>query len=833
MLKKMKKLYGGFYSVAIINPAMRNNAFLASFIILIFLMILSMDAHSATYYVRTDGGTATECTGTTDAAYSGSGTNQACAFEHPFWALSVANAPNRMVGGDTLIIGPGEYMMGFGAPNTPSCSQYYPWDCYMRKVPSGTTANPTRILGKGWDTGCSTKPQLWGTERTANIFDLRGSSNVEIQCLDITDHSSCMDSGPDPATVCNRNSYPYGAWALIGIVASDSQNVLLKNLDIHGLRSGIFAGRLTDWTIEDTEITANSFVGWDGDIGATTSSNNGTITFKNSSIKYSGCGETYPGLAPHHCYSQDQGGYGDAIGTNKTGGDWVFDHVDISYNVSDGVDLLYHNGNGSITISHSRFEGNAGNQVKVATDTIIDNSKLIGTCAFFSGKSFTSTTGVGGSSVAFNHCRAAGSTLAAEFKAGMQVAIYNSTITSNGDVIVLSSGSSCVSTDKIVSQNNIYIGGPEFNNGGTDISDLYYASGSTGNGDGTCGSLPFVTTNDIIWATKYNNMECVSSTSRCVDPKIAGTLTYTGADQDVSLLSTSPAINAGIVMTTIPTTDFNNYDRGSLWDIGALEYGSVATTADTSSDPVVTETSTTAPPAPSTPPSTSTGGTSGTTSGSADGSVGGSTSGSTTGTTSTGGSSTAATTDSSGSSSSGSSSGGTASSGSSDSSATSSSSGSSSTSTASSTDSTSTSTQDQSTTSTDSSASSSSDSSSSSSSGSSSASAGGSSSGASSGSGSSSGTSSATTSAGGSFADAFTPPSSSENDSSGNSAPGRSYRSRRSAGSTGGPVTTIVSAVRINPLGALTTVGLRQSGTKAISKAKRSGWWIKSHSKSK
>ena len=67
---------------------------------------------AATYYVRTDGGTATQCTGIVDAAYSGAGTSQPCAFEHPFWVLSVTNAPNRMVGGDTLIIGPGEYKMG-------------------------------------------------------------------------------------------------------------------------------------------------------------------------------------------------------------------------------------------------------------------------------------------------------------------------------------------------------------------------------------------------------------------------------------------------------------------------------------------------------------------------------------------------------------------------------------------------------------------------------------------------------------------------------------------------------------------------------------------------
>lgn len=535
----------------------------------------SVTQAATTYYVRTDGGTDVQCNGKADAAYPGSGSNLACAFSHPFYVLSPAGSPSRMAGGDTLIIGPGQYMMGFGAPNTPSCSQYYPWDCSMRAVPSGTVSNPTRILGKGYDTGCVSKPQLWGTERSASVLDLRSSSNVQIQCLEITDHSSCMDSGPDPATTCNRDSYPYGPWAMIGIVAADSQNVLLKNINIHGLRSGVLAGRLKDWTVENTDIIANSFVGWDGDIGADASSNSGTILFRKSKIKWSGCGETYPGLQRHHCYSQDQGGYGDGLGTHKTDGNWVFDRVDFSHNVSDGLDLLYHTGNGSVIIKHSRFEGNAGNQVKVAANTTIDNTKMIGNCAYFNGKSFTSKTGVGGSTVSFNNCRAAGNTIAVDFHPGTQVGIYNSTITGHGDVLVQSGGSNCTAGEKVVSKNNIYLGGPEFNNGGQDQADLYYAAGASGNGDGPCGSVSFVSTNDIIWGTKNNSSKCPGGVSKCVDPKLVGPITYGGDDQDVSLQATSPAIKAAQVMNTISSMDYNLFDRGSDWDVGSLEYGSV------------------------------------------------------------------------------------------------------------------------------------------------------------------------------------------------------------------------------------------------------------------
>jgi len=545
------------------------------------LMVIAGSVQAATYYVRTDGGTTSQCTGLADAPYAGTGTNQACAFNHPFWGISVAGAPMKMVGGDTLIIGPGQYMMGFGAPNASVCSQYWPYDCKMRAIPSGTSTNPTRILGKGWDTGCSSKPQLWGTERSASVMDLRGSSNVQIQCLEITDHSSCMEFGPDQATLCKRNKYPFGPWATNGIVAQDSQNVLLKNVYIHGLKRGILGGRLTDWTMENVDIIGNSSAGFDGDIGASVSSNSGKIIFKNSRIMWSGCGETYPGLQPHHCYGQSQGGYGDGLGTNKTGGDWVFDHVDFTHNTSDGLDLLYHNGNGTITISHSRFEGNASNQVKVATSTVIDNSKLIGNCAFFEGKPFTATTNYTNfQPTAFGNCRALGNTLVFSFKPGMKAEVYNSTITGNGDSLVISNGASCLSTDKIVSKNNIFLGGVSFLYQ-ADVTDLYYASGATGNGDGACGTLPMSTSSDIIWATKYNNMECTGNTSKCVDPKLKGPFTFGGDNIDVSLQDGSPTINAGVEMTSLPNTDYNNFDRGASWDVGALEYGSISTTPST------------------------------------------------------------------------------------------------------------------------------------------------------------------------------------------------------------------------------------------------------------
>ncbi|MCK5179551.1 MAG: hypothetical protein KAR32_08465, partial [Candidatus Omnitrophica bacterium] len=539
-----------------------------------FCIFVAVPAYGATtYYVRTDGGSATQCTGLADAPYSGTGIGQNCAFNHSNWAIAPqGNNPTVMEGGDTLIIDNSdnaEYMMGYGTPNTrdtTKCHSSWPWDCYMRPIPSGPDpANPTRILGKGWDSGCENPPQLWATERVRRLINLTGSDNIEIQCLELTDHSNCQEHGP---VSCNRSTYPYGDWGNTGIYATDSDNVFLKNINIHGMAyRGIHAGRLRDWTAEDLRIVANPFIGWDGDVGAYNSSNSGTIAFTRLQIQYSGCGETYPGEMPHSCYSQSQGGYGDGLGTHKTGGNWIFIESDISHNTSDGLDLLYHTADGSIAIKRSRFEGNAGNQVKVAGNVEISNSVLIGNCGYFRDQSFTETPG-------FDNCRAAGSTLAAKFYADSDISIYNSTLTGNGDTMVISSGTECNGAENFTTRNTIFLGGTEFNDG-VDKSALYWAAGATGDGDGPCGSILFEDDYSVIWRTKHGDRDCEGKeNSICADPQFVEPLVkyYTGDEYDVNLKPTSPAIGKALTLVGKSSLDYLGQDRGEIWDIGAIEY---------------------------------------------------------------------------------------------------------------------------------------------------------------------------------------------------------------------------------------------------------------------
>jgi hypothetical protein len=516
-----------------------------------------------TYYVRTDGGTNTQCTGTVDAPYPGTGTQQPCAWSHPFWALD--NSGNwKIQGGDTIIIGPGSYMMGYGAPNTSGwCDASYPYECILPPLPSGPDSNhPTRILGRGWDSGCPNPPELWGTQRPWQILDLTGSSNVYIGCLEITDHSGCVEFHSNPAVECERDSYPFGHWASSGILASDSSNVTLKHLNIHGLAShGIVAGRISNWTVEDVRLAGNGWVGWEGDLPDGSDSNSGTLHFKEWVVEWNGCGETYPGEQPHNCWAQTADGYGDGVGTGTTGGHWIIEDSIFRYNTSDGLDLLYVREPGSqIEVKRTMAYDNAGDQIKVNGDTAIENCFVKSNCSFFNGKSFTWNV---------DDCRAGGSALALSLRKGNTISVINSTIAGEGDClcIVECDDSSCNGSETVFVQNNIFRGYPDF----------------TSPGDTTC---YFWFDRDDFYKTRmdYN----VIYKAKMGDNAYAAhdlnqnplVVNDTLDSFDAHLQASSPAIDSGLAVGSldglVPSDDLEGHSRpgGGGVDRGAYEYGS-------------------------------------------------------------------------------------------------------------------------------------------------------------------------------------------------------------------------------------------------------------------
>ena len=515
-------------------------------------------AGGTTWYVRVDGGTPEQCTGLADAPYPGTGSNQPCAWDHPFRALPPGGTP-RIAGGDTLLIGPGSYRMGFGAPETETCSSDYPWDCRLPPIPSGPNpANPTRILGAGWASGCTNKPELWGAERAFSILDLTGSENVEIGCLELTDHSGCVEfhSGGLP---CPRDAYPFGDWASRGIYAEDARNVHLHDLDIHGLANeGIQAGRLADWTVEDVRLAGNGWAGWDGDI-PDGDVNDGALVFRRFTVEWNGCGESYPAGAPTGCWAQSAGGYGDGLGTGETGGEWVFEDSAFLHNTSDGLDLLYVTRPGaSIAIRNTRAEGNAGNQLKTAGPAVIENCIAVGNCGFFEGRPFTYFV---------DPCRALGNTLSLALGRGDRASVVNSTITGEGDCLVLADArAGCDGTEQIILRNNIFLGRTDFHQP-FENTCLTYGEGFPVD--------PFDLDYSVVSGVK--NDPCpVGAHDRCADPQLAGM----DLDAfDAAPLSNSPAIDAGMNLPGVGRDlagrarplDGDN-DGTNRWDIGAVEY---------------------------------------------------------------------------------------------------------------------------------------------------------------------------------------------------------------------------------------------------------------------
>ncbi len=522
---------------------------------LLMLLFLGIPAASAAtnWYVRGDGGSASQCTGLSNSAYPGSGTGQACAWNHPFVALPPGGSP-RILGGDTLYIGAGSYRMGYGAPNTETCHQSWSYECVMARIPSGPSpSQPTRILGAGHDKGCTNAPELWGTERSWMVVNMEGSSNVELACLEITDRSSCIlahchgGNCAGEVAACNRDSAPYGDWASTGISARDSSHVLLRDVNIHGLANrGILAGRISDWTLKRTRINANGWVGWDGDLGGN-SSNSGTIKFLESEIGYNGCAERWPGGEIFGCWGQITGGYGDGLGVGSTGGHWIFEDSQIHRNTSDGIDLLYLNDHGKVTIRRTMVDSNAGQQIKVSRSALIENSVVIGNCAYFSDEA---------NMHAGDLCRAGGDTVSVGLDNNSQTDLINNTIVGQGNCVISGHGGSTASRLRLT--NNLIIGNDYWHDPNK-LSCLYYSGGSE----------------QIIWDRNFiNNVRHNACPGNSLCGAEPGIVNKSLGAFDPEPLSSGPLIDTASTLLA-PPDDFHGWSRtvGNGPDIGAIEYG--------------------------------------------------------------------------------------------------------------------------------------------------------------------------------------------------------------------------------------------------------------------
>ena len=487
------------------------------------------------------------------------GTGVACAWDHPFRALP-PGGPSRIASGDTLVIGPGSYRMGVGAPGDDGCHPDWSYDCHMSAVPAGAAPDePTRIVGAGWDDGCTDPPELWGAERPWFVLDLSGSSDVEVRCLEITDHASCIEHHHDPASRCERDAAPFGDWAPVGIHAEDAARVTLADLDVHGLAAiGIHAGRLTDWTVDRVRIAANGWAGWDGDLWSGDDGNDGQLLFRQVEVAFNGCAEWWSDgtLLPSSCWAQSAGGYGDGFAAGASGGDWVFERCRVHHNTSDGIDLLYLEPGANVAVDRLWAAGNAGNQLKMSAPGSVVNSVLVGDCAFF--ETF------GGS---VDPCRAAGNTLALDLHRGDVVTVTNTTIAGEGDCLVEAScndaepGNSlpdCDGSESASFVNSLLLGGVDFFQPWQRTCLAWWDAGA----------LPAdPVTWDHVLVHDCEGDPCPPGSTVCADPDLRNPSLDTF---DGHLLPSSPAVDAG-EPAAAPAVDHDGRPRDPLPDIGAYE----------------------------------------------------------------------------------------------------------------------------------------------------------------------------------------------------------------------------------------------------------------------
>jgi hypothetical protein len=583
------------------------------------------------YYIRPDGGTTTQCNGTFNAPNPDFSGQKNCAFNHPAWALGTPTGePTVMIAGDILNVGLGKYIIGYGMPNS-NCSLDYPYECVMNMPPeSDATGNPTKILGEGWDTGCTQRPKFSGTERVNPILTI--GDYTQVRCLEITDNSGCMSRHPQGVAgkidneptqnniVCPEQPYTLDSeheYAITGLRINYATNSEFHDVSIHGVAGGcVEAYGLSGNTIlNNFDIgPCGGGAGWDADDcwsgGSCGTPYTGTVYFiNNSSLKWAGCGERAKATpngelasTPHNCCGQEQGCYSDGMGFDGDAGTWVFSDSEISFNMSDGADLLYSK-SGTITFERMKAQGNIGALLKSNCPyTTIENSVLLGDCNTWkkspwlhaspyapgrqgtncnnngicdANENYNSCTDCRGE----NYCRAG--TAIALNGAGGTNKIYNNTLASTFDILFSLSASDCSGTTVDLKNNIIYGHDDDYSD---DWTSWFYQYNSA-NGNESCPNwVDNKLTEDynIFYHIKEgSNWWSIKGThSVYADPGLVGPIylsrdnPYVGNNYIDNFKPSSASIARDVANKTVgvlSSKDVNNKDRGISWDIGGFE----------------------------------------------------------------------------------------------------------------------------------------------------------------------------------------------------------------------------------------------------------------------
>ena len=567
-----------------------------------------------TWYIRPDGGSRYsanqplgQCDGKADVAYSGSGTNQHCAFNdyrYLYDDKSYGNSGWVIAGGDTVIIRGGPWRVGFNQGTSSNDVWCYGGSgnnaCTNPTIPAGTPTQHTRILGENYascSTGNTTNKsmltEIFGGFGVGTPMNLAGAQYVDVQCLNITRHSQCVVHGsPQYPSGCNTG-LPTDDYDSVGIVTDiHTHDLLLQDIWDHGHTDRGVKGPIGGTvTCNRCDIAYNGMAGWDFDDGSGSNNGNGTASlpgsiwnFNYSTIEWSGCNQEYPAIHTIpviSCYSQSSGGYGDGVGTPPgmclTAN---VNHSAFNYNTQDGFDLGHiDTGSCSVTINASQAIGNSGQTFKWGPNenpAVFTNNFTMANCLRMK-ESIPGTPSTFNASLA-DFCRA-GSNLSFNFRQGGTALLANNTIVGYQPTTYdMQCWDASCSNSAITFKNNITLG---YDNPAT-----YSYGGQVGG----VGGLYFEQTigtatrsNNIWYGMRATSFSCPTGFPGefCGDPLLVNEPTGQGPNFVSTELDNfnfapsagSPAMGAGAVISGVPNLllDYNGLTRPNPPSIGAQD----------------------------------------------------------------------------------------------------------------------------------------------------------------------------------------------------------------------------------------------------------------------
>lgn len=572
-------------------------------------------ASGTTWYIRLDGGTNTQCTGTTNAPYPGTGVNQPCAYNHPYQMLTYSGTWAAMQGGDTIQFedqGPyylGEENQGVGQDWSSQLGGICPTpngyggNCVLPIIPSGSATNPTRIIGanaggchNSSHTGLVNPTVLEGSGWGAfAVLDVQGSNYVTISCIEVTQPDTCTRLGNGAGKCGSTNNYvSFGGIVFSYLTAQGPSNLTLQDVAVVGISAnGILGSHINTsssdvMTASDVYIIGNGTAGWNGDGGGcgTSCESVGTMNLSYLTVDWNGCVAVKPyninvpssQNAYNYCYDDGNDGYGDGFVQIAAGNVTLnVTHSHFGWNTQDGFDSLHLSDDvthsPAVNISDSWSEGNEGQTFKLgagATSSAINNVS-ISNCRVLATASNFPLNPPGWNTGLSDFCRAAGDQWAFQMDNGSAITLENNTSVGYGatmyDFECAYDAPNCVANGaSVVFVNNISKGFPDPGNSNLLASGIYFGGGNPLSNPGS------IITNNL-WDTMATGCPTSAAGSAeknylCADPLLAGESDINAINPN--LTSASPAIGAGTPLSNDPT-DYSGVVRPSPPAMGALE----------------------------------------------------------------------------------------------------------------------------------------------------------------------------------------------------------------------------------------------------------------------